>query len=476
MISHRARTSHGLGARRASQPGTAPTALRTSAWRAGGTGTAGTMHSPHSRFAAAAGRPILLPLDGGRRLRRDVVDDAVHALHLVDDAAREPGEEIAGQPRPIGRHAVGRGDGADGDHVLVGALVAHDADRLDRQEDGERLPEVAVEAGRADLLLDDRVRPAQDREPLGIDGADDAHGEPGARERLAGDDLLGDAQHAPQVAHLVLEQLAQRLEQLEAHALGKTAHVVVALDGGGRAAHRYGLDDVRVERPLGEEGGVGDLPGLLLEHLDEGDADGAPLALGVLDVVQVLEETGRGIDVAHVELHGVAEDPQHLLGLAGAQEAIVDEDAGEPLADGTMDERGGHRRVDAAREPADDAPGAHPLADARHPRLGEAAHRPLGLRTAHAQHEVAEDLLPVDRVRHLGMELEAVDGALAVTVSNASGSVAIWSPWLIHTRVERPPRASSGSKRVMRRSAGPYSLRTARFTSPPKAWPRTFIP
>ena len=66
--------------------------------------------------------------------------------------------------------------------------------------------------------------------------------------------------------------------------------------------------------------------------------------------------------------------------------------------------------------------------------------------------------------------------SLAARVSNASGSVAIWSPWLIHTRVERPPRASSGSKRVMRRSAGPYSLRTARFTSPPKAWPRTFIP
>src|SRR6266478_7209630 len=223
MISHSARTSHGLGARRASQPGTAPTALRTSARRAGGTGTAGTMHSPHSRSAVAAARPILLPLDGGRRLRRDVVHDPVHTLHLVDDAAREPGEEIAGQPRPVGRHAVARGDGADGDHVLIGALVAHDADRLDRQEDGERLPEVAVEVGRADLLLDDGIRRAQDPEPLGIDRTDDAHREPGPRERLAGDDLLGDAQHAPQVAHLVLEQLAQRLEQLETHALGEAA-------------------------------------------------------------------------------------------------------------------------------------------------------------------------------------------------------------------------------------------------------------
>src|SRR5207244_5287391 len=119
-------------------------------------------------------------------------------------------------------------------------------------------------------------------------------------------------------------------------------------------------------------GGVGDLPGLLLEHLDEGDADYAPLALGVLDLAQVLEEARRCVDVAHVELHGVTEHPQHLLRLAGAQEAVVDEDAGEPLADGALDEGGGHRRIDAAREPADDAPGPYPLADARHPRFGEA--------------------------------------------------------------------------------------------------------
>src|SRR5882724_12929232 len=125
MISHSVRTSHGLGARRASQPGTAPTALRTSAWRAGGTGPAGTRHSPHSRLAVAAARPILFPLDGRRRLRRDVVDDAVHALHLVDDAAREAGEELVRQPRPVGRHAVDALDGADRDDVLIRALVAH---------------------------------------------------------------------------------------------------------------------------------------------------------------------------------------------------------------------------------------------------------------------------------------------------------------------------------------------------------------
>src|SRR2546428_2339303 len=140
MISERARTSHGLGARRVSQPGTAPTAFRTSAWRAGGTGTAGTMHSPHSRFAVAAARPILLPLDGRRRLRGDVVHDPVHALHLVDDAAREPGEEVGGEPRPVGRPAVRLGGGAGRGHALVGGLVAHYAHPADRLDDRQLPP------------------------------------------------------------------------------------------------------------------------------------------------------------------------------------------------------------------------------------------------------------------------------------------------------------------------------------------------
>src|SRR5262245_34215726 len=69
----------------------------------------------------------LLPLDRGRRLRRDVVDDAVHALHLVRDAVRDRGEHVVREPRPVRRHGVRRGDAAERDDVLVGALVAHHA-------------------------------------------------------------------------------------------------------------------------------------------------------------------------------------------------------------------------------------------------------------------------------------------------------------------------------------------------------------
>src|SRR3954463_14091149 len=71
--------------------------------------------------------PRSLPLDGGRRLRADVVHDAVDALHLVDDARGDRREELVRQARPIGRHAVLALHRANRRRVLVGARVAHHA-------------------------------------------------------------------------------------------------------------------------------------------------------------------------------------------------------------------------------------------------------------------------------------------------------------------------------------------------------------
>jgi hypothetical protein len=75
--------------------------------------------------------------------------------------------------------------------------------------------------------------------------ADDADGEAGPGERAAAAPSVRQAQLLADLAHLVLEQVAQRLDELEAEVLGEAADVVVGLDlwaafvSGGR-----GLDDV----------------------------------------------------------------------------------------------------------------------------------------------------------------------------------------------------------------------------------------
>ena len=131
--------------------------------------------------AAAEG---LLPLNRPERLRRDVVDHAVDAPDLVDDAGRGLAEELVVEVEIVRRHAVGRGDGAQGTDAVIGPGIAHDADRLDRQEHGEGLPDRVVKSGIADLFEIDRIGLAQDVGLVAGDLAGHADRMARPRERL----------------------------------------------------------------------------------------------------------------------------------------------------------------------------------------------------------------------------------------------------------------------------------------------------
>src|SRR5438045_1892409 len=83
------------------------------------------------------GRPgRLLPLDGARRLRRDVEGDAIDARDLVYEAAGHALQDLVGKPRPVGGHGVLAGDGAHDDRIRVGALVAHHPHAADHRQHG----------------------------------------------------------------------------------------------------------------------------------------------------------------------------------------------------------------------------------------------------------------------------------------------------------------------------------------------------
>ena len=69
-----------------------------------------------------------------------------------------------------------------------------------------------------------------------------------------------------------------------------------------------------------------------------------------------------------------------LLALVLAQQAVVDEDADQLVADGLVHERGGDGGVDAAGEPADHAAGADLRADALDLLGDDVAAVPVGRR------------------------------------------------------------------------------------------------
>ena len=93
--------------------------------------------------------------------------------------------------------------------------------------------------------------------------------------------------------------------------------------------------------PWARNSRVADLLRFLLEHIDERGADDLALPLGVFDAV----ERARGTAPRH--RHGpadvvVAAEQRHdFIGFARAHQAVVDEDAGELIADRFVDQ---HRR------------------------------------------------------------------------------------------------------------------------------------
>ncbi len=210
----------------------------------------------------------------------------------------------------------------------------------------------------------------------------------------------------PDAAHLVLEQAAERLHQLQAHSLRQSAHVVVRLDLGGGAGAR--LDHVRVERSLRQEAHLPHPIRLRLQHANELAADDLALRLRVGHPAQPLQELVRGIDVDQREAQVLGKRLSDLFGLPFAQQAVVDEDAGQLVAHRLADQGGQGHRVDTATGGAEHAAAADRGAHLGN-RLGdEAAHCPGAAAAADTEDEVAQQLLAPRGVRHLGMELHAI--------------------------------------------------------------------
>ena len=131
---------------------------------------------------------------------------------------------------------------------------------------------------------------------------------------------------------------------------------MVALDVGGALA-ASGLDDIGVEGALYQElhlaAGRADLfDDLLLgglEGADELAADDLALGLGLGHARQRVQEALGLVARDDADAHAARVVALHLLALARAQQAVVDEEAGELVADGLVHQRSGHGGVHAAR-------------------------------------------------------------------------------------------------------------------------------
>ena len=196
---------------------------------------------------------------------------------------------------------------------------------------------------------------------------------------------------------------------------GKTADIVVRLDRHrGAAGEGDALDHVGIERALREEIRAADLFRFRVEHVDEQAADGLALDFGVGDACELAEELLRRINVHQRDVVVMPEQVDDGLGLVEPQHAVIDEHAGELVADRFMDQHRGHRRIDAAGEAADHPALADLGADLLDRLLAEGAHGPVAGEACDLADEIADQFGAVGRVHHFGVEHQAVISALLV--------------------------------------------------------------
>jgi hypothetical protein len=99
---------------------------------------------------------------------------------------------------------------------------------------------------------------------------------------------------------------------------------------------------------LGKEVDLTDFLSFFVEHFDEQPADGLALFLGVGDATKPGKEARAGIDGDKRDVVMAAKELHHLARLVLAQQTVIDEDAGELIADRLVDQERRDGRVDAA--------------------------------------------------------------------------------------------------------------------------------
>ena len=221
---------------------------------------------------------------------------------------------------------------------------------------------------------------------------------------MAGDEVLGHAHGASHTTHFVLEEPLQRFAEREVHLLGKSAHIVVALDDLTRDVEAF--DAVGVDGSLRQPACVGNLAGFGVEDFHKVAADDLAFLFRLLHSRQVAEELFRSVYANDVEAEAfvVAHD---IVELVLPEHTVVDKDAGKLATDGLVQQYGCHTGVNSARKSEDDAVAANLLAELTYGGFHEGVGTPVLLRTADSDHEVLQQQRTLEGVEHLRMELYA---------------------------------------------------------------------
>ncbi len=231
-------------------------------------------------------------------------------------------------------------------------------------------------------------------------------------------DGVGQADFRRHLAHLVLEEFAQRLDELHVHLFRQAAHIVVALDHGAWPLVRDGLDDVRVQRALRQPFDLAAfgayVPRLFVKDFNERMPDDFALAFGVFHAFEQLEKAILRPDKGQVEIEVFPKVVHHFLAFPGPQHAVINKHAVQALAYGLVQQHGHDGGVHPAGQGADHMPVPNLLPRFAQYPLHKGRHGPVRRQTGDAEEEIAQNAVAVFAVVHFRMELHCVDAPVFV--------------------------------------------------------------
>ena len=299
--------------------------------------------------------------------------------------------------------------------MLVAPRVTHHADRVHRQVDREGLADLVVEIVLSQFVNEDRVRAPQHVGIAFPDLAEDANAEPRPRKRMAVNHLGRQPELHADSADLVLEQFPQRLDELEVHALRQAADVVVRLDDVRLLGRRAGrLDDVRVDRSLGEPPDVLEARRLLFKNFDEQAADALSFLLRIFHAFQRREKTILGVHPLDVDAQVPCERRHDLIAFVLPQQSVIDKNADQLIADGLVQQRRDHRRIHATGKRQQHVAVFNPAPHVGDAVLDDPGRRPEFPAAADLVNEAREDAHALAGVGDFGMKLDAIVAARLV--------------------------------------------------------------
>ena len=202
--------------------------------------------------------------------------------------------------------------------------------------------------------------------------------------------------------------------------LWQPANVMVALDDNRLLVLRSaGFDHIRIDRALSQPGDVTglitlELARLALEHLNELAPNDLALGLWIADSGQLTQELLRRVDPNHF---GVELSHKHVhdhVAFIKSKQAVVNEYAGQLLADGPVNQRRCHRGIDSARQSKDHLFLTHLRPDSGHSFTDVVPHDPVSAGSTNVQNETLQDSRTAFGMSHFRVELDAVEAPVFI--------------------------------------------------------------